>query len=156
MKRTRTVPNSSNDVLNSARSVVSSAVVSVTPAAAATTRSGPPSVSVANAPSFTLTVMRPDPMRVVVSTVTSAVARTVSPPLVTRRSVVMRVVSPPAGETVTASLSCTSRPATAIAVCTLSVPGAVESVRTLSSSRVVPSVTNPTSDVTDAVPRATQ
>ena len=156
MKRTRTVPNRSNDVLNSARSVVSSAVVSVTPASAATTRSGPPSVSVANAPSFTLTVMRPDPMRVVVSTVTSPVARTVSPPLVTRRSVVMRAESPPAGETVTASLSCTSRPATAIAVCTLSVPGAVESVRTLRSSRVVPSVTNPTSDVTDAAPRATQ
>src|SRR5437016_9054719 len=80
VKRTRMVPNSSNDVLNSARSVVSSAVVSVTPGAAAATRSGPPSVSVANALSFTLTVMRPAPMSVAVSTDQSAVARTGSAP----------------------------------------------------------------------------
>ena len=109
---------------------------------------------VANAQSFTLTVICPEPMRLVVSIVTSPVARTVSPSLASRRSVVMRAVSPP--ETVTLSLTCTFCVGTAMALITVSAPGVVvESLRTSSSRRVVPSVTNPTSVVADAAPVAT-
>src|ERR1051325_4934998 len=153
----RVVPYSSNDVLNSARSVVSSAAERVTSGAGVNARSGPPRVIVANALSLTLTAICPEPVCVVVSSVTSPAARTTSPPLATRRSVVMRTLlpppppPPPPGARVTLSSTCRCGPAPAIPVCSRGVSGdVVESARTVMSRRVVPSVTNPASDAAAA------